>query len=67
MKSDGPKVPTAIHGLIGLKYHPLEKANAIACCLENQFTPSDLCDVNHEPRVEARVQSLLESVDNSPT
>jgi hypothetical protein len=48
MKRDGPKAPTAIHGLLGLKYHPLEKANAIADCLENQFTPNDLCDENYE-------------------
>jgi hypothetical protein len=65
MKRDGPKAPTAIHGLLGLKYHPLEKASAIADCLENQFTPNDLCDKNHEQRVEARVQALLESIRNS--
>jgi hypothetical protein len=41
---DVPRAPTAIHGLLGLKYHPLEKANAIADCLENQFTLHDLCD-----------------------
>jgi hypothetical protein len=46
--------------------YPLEKANAIADCLENQFAPHDLCDYNHERRVEARVQALLETVDNSP-
>jgi hypothetical protein len=34
--------------------------------LENQFTPNDLCDENHKRQVEARVQVLLESVDNSP-
>jgi hypothetical protein len=45
---DGPRAPTAIHGLLGLKYHPEDKANAIADCLENQFTPHDLCDENHE-------------------
>jgi hypothetical protein len=36
------------------------------CCLENQFEPHDLCDWNHERRVEARVQALLETVDKSP-
>jgi hypothetical protein len=66
MKRDGPKAPTAIHCLLGLKYHPLEKANVIAGCLKNHFTPNDLCDENHERRVEATVQGLLESVDNSP-
>jgi hypothetical protein len=46
MKWDGPKAPTAIHGRLGLKYHPKEKANAISDCLENQFTRHDLCDEN---------------------
>jgi hypothetical protein len=27
---DGPRAPTAIHGALGLKYHPVDKANAIA-------------------------------------
>jgi hypothetical protein len=36
MKRDGPKALTAIHGPVG--YHPNEKANVIADCLENQFT-----------------------------
>jgi hypothetical protein len=53
--------PTAIHGTIRLKFHPLEKANAIDDCLENQFIPHDLCDENHERRVEAGVQALLEA------
>jgi hypothetical protein len=61
MKRDRPKASTAIHGLSGLEYHPLENANSIADCLENQFTPHDLYD-NHERRVEARVQALLEAV-----
>jgi hypothetical protein len=41
------------------------KANAIAECLEIQFTPHDLCDENHERRVEARVQALLEAADSA--
>jgi hypothetical protein len=64
LKRDGPRAPTAIHGHSVLKFHPCEKAIAIADCLENQFTHHDLCDENHERRVEARVQALLESVDN---
>jgi hypothetical protein len=48
MKRHRQKAPTAIHGPSGLKYHPLEKANKTADCLENQFTPHDLCDDNHE-------------------
>jgi hypothetical protein len=65
-KRDGPRAPTAINGATGLKFHPSEKANAIADSLEIQFTPHDPCDNNHERRVEARVQALLETVDTSP-
>jgi hypothetical protein len=36
---DGPRAPTAIHGLLGIEYHPVDKANTIADCFENQFTP----------------------------
>jgi hypothetical protein len=66
LKRDGPRAPTAIHGASGLKFHPSDKANAIADCLEIQFTPHGLCDDNHERRVEARVQALLETEDNNP-
>jgi hypothetical protein len=59
LKRDGPRAPTAIHGASNLKFLPSEKANAIADCLENQFTPHDLCEENHERRVEAKVQVLL--------
>jgi hypothetical protein len=38
----------------------------IADCLENYFTSYDLCDENHEPQVETRVQALLASVDDIP-
>jgi hypothetical protein len=65
MKRDGAKKPTAINGPFGLTFHPLEKANAIAVCLENQFTLHDLCDENHKRQVETRVQTLLEAVDNN--
>jgi hypothetical protein len=57
--------PTPIHGPSGLKYRPLDKANKTADCLENTFTPHDLCEDYHERRVEARVQTLLEAVDNN--
>jgi hypothetical protein len=43
----------------GFKFHPSEKAKAIADCLYNQFTPHDLFDENYERRAEARVQALL--------
>jgi hypothetical protein len=33
--------------------------------LKNQFTQNDFCDGNHERRVEARVQALLEAVDKT--
>jgi hypothetical protein len=56
LKRDLTRAPTAIHGTSGLKFHPSDKANAIADSLEIQFTPHDLCDENHEGRVEARVK-----------
>jgi hypothetical protein len=64
LKRDGPRAPTAIHALSGLNFHPSEKANATADCLENQFTHHDLCDENHERREEARVQIPLEAADS---
>jgi hypothetical protein len=64
-KRDGPRAPTAIHGPLCLNFLPLEKVNAIADCLGNQFTPHDLCDENHEWRMEARVQALREAVDRN--
>jgi hypothetical protein len=45
LKRDGPRAPTAIHGPLGITFLPLDKANAIADCFENQFTPRD---GNHE-------------------
>jgi hypothetical protein len=41
------KAPTAIHGTLGLKFHPLDKVNEIADCLENLSTHHGLCDENH--------------------
>jgi hypothetical protein len=37
MTRDGPKAPTAIRGPLGFTFHLLEKANAIADCLEKQL------------------------------
>jgi hypothetical protein len=65
-RRDGPRAPTAIHDTSGLKFLPAEKANAIADCLEIQFTPHELCDENHEQRVEAKVQALLGIVYQNP-
>jgi hypothetical protein len=67
LKRNGPRAQTAIHGASGLKFHTSDKANAIADCLEIQFTPHVLCDDNHERRVEAIVQALLETVDKTPS
>jgi hypothetical protein len=66
MKRDGPKAPTAVHGPLGITYHPIEKANMNTDYLENQFRSRDLCDENHEGRVETTVQALLASVDGTP-
>jgi hypothetical protein len=57
MKRDEPKASTAIHGLLGIKYHPNEKANVIVNYLESQFTSHDLCDKNHEQQVETSPSS----------
>jgi hypothetical protein len=62
---DGAKKPTAIHGPFGLIFRPLEKANAIADCLENQFTLHDHCDENHKRQVEATVRTLLGAIENN--
>jgi hypothetical protein len=66
LRRDGARAPTAIHGTSGLKFHPSDKANAIADILEIQFTPHDLCDESHERRVEADVQTLLNTIDTTP-
>jgi hypothetical protein len=65
LKRNEPRAPIAIHGPLRLEVIPLEKANATADCLENQFTSHDLFDENHEWWVKARVQALLEAVDNT--
>jgi hypothetical protein len=65
MKRDGAKEPTAIRGPFGLTFHPLEKANAVADCLENQFTLHDLRDENHKRQVEARVRTLLKTIEKN--
>jgi hypothetical protein len=41
---DSPKNPTAIYGISGLKFNPLNKSNAIADFLENQLLSQHLCD-----------------------
>jgi hypothetical protein len=66
MRKDGPNAPTAAHSPLGTTYHPDEKVNTTADCLENQFKSHDLCDENHEQQVETRVEALLASVDDTP-
>jgi hypothetical protein len=66
LKRDSPKAPTVIHGYSGLKFLPLEKASAIADCLENRFIQHVLCEENHERQVEITVQDTLETEDTDP-
>jgi hypothetical protein len=66
MKRDGTKAPTAVEGSVGITYHPNEKVNQIADCLEKQFTSHDLFNKNDERQMETRVEALLASVDDTP-
>jgi hypothetical protein len=66
VKRNGSKAPTAIRGPLGFIFHLLEKAKAIADCLERQLTSHDVCDEKHKWGVESRVQALLETVNNPP-
>jgi hypothetical protein len=61
MKRNGIKVPSTIHGLLGIIYYPNE--NVIADYLGNRFTSHDLCDESHERHVDTGVQDLLASLD----
>jgi hypothetical protein len=56
------KAPTAIHGPLGITYHPNEKTNVTAGCSQKQFTSHDLCDEKHERQVETGIQVLLAPV-----
>jgi hypothetical protein len=66
MKRYGPKTPSAVHGHLGITNHPNEKANVIAYYSEKQFITHDLCEENHEGRVETGVHAPLEIVDDPP-
>jgi hypothetical protein len=59
MKRNEPKVPTAVHGPLGITYHPNKKADATVDCLENYFTSHDLCDKNYERWVETTSKLCL--------
>jgi hypothetical protein len=60
---DCPRAPTVIHGPLGPKCKPVNKCNAIADCLKNQFTPYKLLYENRERQEEAKVQALLGPCD----
>jgi hypothetical protein len=66
MRMDNPKAPIAIHCCLGLKFLSLGKPNLIANCLENQFSPHDMCEGNHERLVVAHIHALFEVMDNTP-
>jgi hypothetical protein len=64
-KRDRPKAQTANHGLPGLILLLLEKGNALADCMKNQFKPLDLCEETYERRVKVRVRAVSEAVNNN--
>jgi hypothetical protein len=49
---DKGQTSTATCDPLGSKPHPLDKANAVAVCLDNQFRTLELYKENHERRVE---------------
>jgi hypothetical protein len=57
LRRNGPKAPNAIHGPSGLKFYPEDKANAIADCLEKQFTHTSCVtkNKNSEWRLESKL------------
>jgi hypothetical protein len=63
MKRGGPKAPSAIHGPLGPLLYQINKHNATADCLENQFTAYNLCACDHKEQVEATAQAPLASID----
>jgi hypothetical protein len=65
-KRGGPEAPTAIHSPLGPPFYSKDNANLIANCLENLFTPHNVCDTDHERRVETRVQTLLTTFEENP-
>jgi hypothetical protein len=64
-KRGEPKATIAIHCPLGRVFYPNEKANVFANYSENLFTPHKLGDTEHERLVEARVQTLLTTVDEN--
>jgi hypothetical protein len=64
-KRDGPKVPTAVHGHLGITYHHNEEVKEIADYLEDRFTSHDLCDKTMRDGKRIRFQALLVSLDDT--
>jgi hypothetical protein len=58
-----PKTPSEILYPLGRLFYPIDKANAIANCLQNQFTAHNLCDCDHGQKVKTTVQALLATVE----
>jgi hypothetical protein len=66
-KRGGPKAPSSIHGSLGPIFYPIDKANIITDCLENQFRGHDLCNCDHRRHMEAQVETLLGTIiEDSP-
>jgi hypothetical protein len=61
LERGGPEAPSAIHGPLGPIFYPIDKANIVADCTENQFRAHDLCD--YRRHVEDQVEALLATVD----
>jgi hypothetical protein len=57
------KVPSAFHGPLGPISYPIDKANVIADCLENQFKAHDFCDGDNRRHLEAQAEALLATFD----
>jgi hypothetical protein len=67
LNRDGPYyMDYTLHGPSGLKLYSSQKAKTIADSSRIQLTPRNLCDENHERRMKARVQALLEALDDIP-
>jgi hypothetical protein len=62
-KTGGPKAPSAIHCPFGPIFYPINKANIIAECTENQFKTHDLCYYDRRQHVEAQAEALLATAD----
>jgi hypothetical protein len=66
-KRGGLQAPSAIHGPLGSLFYPIDKAKAIADCLENQFTAHNFCDCDHRQKVKTTAKALLATIgDGTP-